>query len=71
MSDPDYKLYADRYFVTRQALDRRMTTTAKLMGETIGDILKPHLDRIAELERQVATLQSTLAGIRASAKVRP
>lgn len=54
MSDPSFKIYADRYFVTKDALDRRLHHTAKAMGETIGDILKPHLDRIAELEAYVA-----------------
>ena len=71
MADPALKTYADTYFVTKAALDRRVALTVKTMGETIGDILKPHLERIAELEKEVATLKGTLAGIRASAKVRP
>jgi hypothetical protein len=71
MSDPAFKTYADRYFLTKKEHDRRLQATLKGVATAIGDILKPQIDRIAELEAQVAALQSTLAGMRQPTKARP
>ena len=53
-ADPAFKTYTDTYFITKKEHERRLQLTVKTIGETLGDILKPHLDRIAELEAFVA-----------------
>ena len=78
MSDPAFKTYTDRYFVTKEALDRRINNTAKTIGETMGDVLKPHINRLdlldaqgARIEAAIAQLEATLAGMKRAARMKP
>ena len=71
MADPAFKTYADTYFITKKEHDRQLHLAIKTIGETLGDILKPRLDRVAELEAKIAAIEGTLAGMRQPGKVKP
>ena len=54
---PAFKQYADTYFLTKTAANKRFNQLAEIVGKEVGDTLRPLRERIAALEAEVEVLK--------------
>ena len=61
MTDPAYKTYTDKYFVTKESFEKRIEIVVGALGDRLGFFLKQRDDRIAELEAFVRLQRAAAA----------